>query len=599
VFEITVTARPGHTADELQKAIDDELAKLRDAGPDAKEVERAQNTWETRQLAGLELMGGFGGVADTLNLYNHYTGNPGYLGEDLARHRRATVASVKQFAHDQLGTTARAIVYGVPGEPDLGPNVPTPPAPKVAAGTGEEAVNADVPWRAQAPKPAAEKTITLPTPRVFTLSNGLTVLLSPGTKMPVVAASLIVKTGGDANPIEKPGLASFTNAMLTQGTATRSALQIADDTAQLGASLNAASSKDSSNVTLQSLHKNFGATLDLMADVALHPNFPAAEVERQRASRLGDLVQAQQDPGTAGTMAAEQALYGPMHAYGFIELGTTAAVKGMTRDDLQGFWQKNFVPNNAALVVSGAISEQELRSLAEKAFGAWQKGTPGGPANATMLMPTSARVTIVDKPGSPQTMVLVSDIGAARNTPDYPSLSVMNLIFGGLFSSRLNLNLREDHGYTYGAFTEVDLRKSPGPLFLESAVRTDVTAPAVVEMLKEVKRMIDTPVTDAELTMGKGAMVRSLPSAFETSDSTVGTAAELYIYDLGWDYYAKFPAAVAAVTTASVQAAAKAHLRPDRMIVVCVGDRAKIEPGLKKLNLGAIEYRNADGTPKR
>ena len=548
VFEIVVTARPGHTADELQKAIDDELAKLRDAGPDAKEVERAQNTWETRQLAGLEVMGGFGGVADTLNLYNHYTGNPGYLGEDLARHRRATAASVKQFAHDQLATSARAVVYGVAGEPDLGPNVPTPPAPKVAPGTGEEAVNTDAPWRAQAPKPGAERPITLPTPKVFTLSNGLTVLLSPGTKMPVVAASLIVKTGGDANPIEKPGLASFTSAMLTQGTATRSAPQIADDTAQLGASLNAASSKDSSNVTLQALHKNFGATLDLVADVALHPNFPAAEVERQRASRLGDLVQAQQDPGTAGTMAAEQALYGPMHAYGFIELGTTAAVKGMTRDDLQGFWQKNFVPNNAALVVSGAISEQELRSLAEKAFGAWQKGTPGGPANATMLMPTSARVTIVDKPGSPQTMVLVADIGAARNTPDYPSLSVMNLIFGGLFSSRLNLNLREDHGYTTAPSRRSYLRKSPGPLFLESAVRTDVTAPAVTEMLKEAKRMGDTPVTDAELAMGKDALVRSLPSAFETSGSTVGTDAELYIYDLGWNYYAKFPAAVADVS---------------------------------------------------
>src|SRR6202050_1514034 len=441
-------------------------------------------------------MGGFGGVADTLNLYNHYLHNPGYLGEDLARHRQVTVESVKQFAHDQLASTARVIVYGVPGEPDLGPDVPTPPAPKVAPGTGEEAVNADAPWRATAPKPAHDPAVTLPTPTSFTLSNGLTVLQSPGTTMPIVSATLVVKTGGDANPLDKPGLASFTSAMLTQGTATRTAPQIADDTAQLGASLGAASSKDASSASVQSLRKNFPAALDLMADVVLHPNFPQAEMERQRGSRLGDLVQAEADPGTVALMAAEASLYGPMHAYGFIELGTSASVKMMTRDDLVGFWQESFVPNNAALVVPGSITKADLEPLVERAFGGWQKGPVAGPAPATMVMASDARLGIVDKPHSPQTQVLVAEIGVPRSAADYPSDVVMNLILGGLFSSRINLNLREDHGYTYGAFSGFEFRKAAGPFLIQSAVRTDATAPAVAEILKEVKRMVDTPVTD-------------------------------------------------------------------------------------------------------
>jgi zinc protease len=599
VFEIVVTARPGHTAEEIQKAVDDELTKLRDQGPDQKELERAQNLWETRMLTGLEVMGGFGGVADALNRYNYFVGNPGYLGEDLARHRRATVATVKQFADDQLATNARVVVYGVPGQPDLGPNVPTPPAPKVSQGNSEESVNADASWRSQAPTPAAERPLHLPAPTSFTLANGLTVLLSPGTDMPIVTANLVFKTGSDVNPLDKPGLASFTSAMLKQGTATRSALQIADDTAQLGASLDASASTDSSTVSARSLRKNFGATLDLMADVALHANFPTAEVERQRASRLGDLVQAQQRPGTVATMSAKQILYGPMHAYGFTDLGTTPSVKGMTREDLQGYWQKNFVPNNAALVVSGPITEGELRPLVESAFGSWTKGTPGGPAPDTRLMPGSARITVVDKPGAPQTSVLVGEIGVPRSTPDYPSVSVMNAILGGLFSSRVNLNLREDHGYTYGASSYFVFGKGAGPFFVGSAVRTDVTAPAVSEIFKEVKRIIDAPITDAELTMGRDALSRSLPGNFETTASTVASVDDLYVYDLGLDFYAKFPAALAAVTEASVQAAAKAHLHPDEMIVVCVGDRAKIEPGLAKLALGTIAYRNPDGTPKR
>jgi zinc protease len=599
VFEIVVTARPGHKADEIQAAIDAELDKFRQAGPDQKEVDRAKNTFETRVISGLEVMGGFGGVADTLNLCNHYLGNPGCTADDLARHRSVTTDRVKAFANDQLKPAARVVVYGVSGEPDLGAAVPTPPPSKAAAGTGAEAVNADEAWRKDQPKASEARPVQYPTAVSFQLSNGLTVIYNQRSGLPVAAADLVIKTGGDANPLNRPGLASFTAAMLDQGTATRTAPQIADDSAQIGASLGASSSKDASFVSVQSLLKNFPAALDLLADVALHPNFPQAEIERQRASRLGELVQLKDDPGTIAAVAGEAALYGPMHPYGFIEIGTEASARAMTRDEMAAFWTKNFVPNNAALVVSGPISQEDVKALAEKAFGAWQKGAPAGPTPGTMLMPTSARVVVVDKPGSPQTQVAVVQIGVPRSAPDYASINVMNLILGGLFSSRINLNLREDHGYTYGAFSEFNFRKGPGPFWVQSAVRTDVTAPAVAEILTELKKMRDSPVSPAELTMGRDALVRSLPADFETSGSTVSTFGGLYIYDLGLDYYAKFPAQVSAVTGDMVQAAARDHLDPDKMIVVAIGDRAKIEPGLKKLNLGAIEYRSADGSIKK
>jgi zinc protease len=219
-------------------------------------------------------MGGFGGVADTLNLYNHYLGNPGYLGEDLARHRSVTTQSVKAFANDQLKPTARVVVHGVPGEPELGPAVPTPPAAKAAAGAGAEAVNADEAWRKDQPKAGADKLIQPPTATSFQLANGLIVIYNQTAGLPVVAAELVIKTGGDANPMDRPGLASFTAALLDQGTASRNALQIADDVAQVGATLGASSSKDASYVSVQSLRKNLPAAMELLADIALHPNFP-------------------------------------------------------------------------------------------------------------------------------------------------------------------------------------------------------------------------------------------------------------------------------------------------------------------------------------
>jgi len=288
------------------------------------------------------------------------------------------------------------------------------------------------------------------------------------------------------------------------------------------------------------------------------------------------------------------ALYGPRHPYGYPEIGTEASIKVTRREDMLAFWNQNFVPNNAALVVTGNISAAELRGLAEKEFGAWPRGTParvqlGAPAT------TAARLVLVDKAGAPQTRLCVAMVGVPRSTPDYAALEVMNTALGGLFSSRINLNLREVHGYTYGAGSRFVYRRSAGPFFVSTGVRTDVTAPALTEILKEIQRMAQTQLTPKELTLAKDWQVRSLPGEFETSTSAATSFTSLYLYDLGLDYYSQLPGRLSSITSEAAQAVAKKYLVPEKMVTIAVGDRAKIEPELAELNLGPVEIRDADG----
>src|SRR4029077_10373083 len=398
-----------------------------------------------------------------------------------------------------------------------------------------------------------------------------------------------------ANPPNKPGLANFTAAMLDQGTTSRSALQIADQVAQLGASLRTTSTMDSTQTSGASLRRNFEGLLELIADVNRHPAFPAQEIERPRASRLGSLAQQRENPNAVANAVMFAALYGPSHPYGYTELGTEASNKAMTKDDLQAFWSQNFVPNNAALIVSGQITEAELRPLVEKAFGDWARGTPSSPAPGTPST-TAARLVIVDKPGSAQTELRVSMIGAPRSTPDYEALRVMNEELGGLFSSRINLNLREEHGYTYGASSQFVFRRSAGPFLVGTGVRTDVTAPAVTEILKEIRRMRATPMTNEELTMAKDSLTRSMPSDFQTSADVTATTAAIYVYDLGLDYFSKYRSRLDAVTAEQAKAVAEKYLSPEKLVVVAVGDRSKIGGTLEALKLGSLEVRDADAS---
>ena len=592
-FGIDAIARPGHTLQELEAAIDEELALMRKEGPTAAEVERVRNVIETRTLSGLQRRGGFGGVADQLNLYNHFLGNPDYLAQDVMRRRNVTTESVRRFAQQYLRPDARVIVYGVPGKQDLGPEVPKPAAQQGAAGAAPEPVNADEPWRAAAPKPSAARAAALPVPQQFQLANGLTVLFAPQTGLPLVSASLVVRNGGDTNPVDKAGLASFSAAMLNQGTTTRNATQLAEEVAQVGASLTTSSTMDSSTITASSLARNFPAALNLLADVALRSTFHAEEVERIRASRLADVVQQRSNPNSIANNVMAAALYGLEHPYGFAQLGTTDSIKRVTREDLQGFWRGQFVPGNAALVVSGSITMPELRTLAESALGGWARGT-ATTAKLGDLALGQPRLVLVDRPGSPQTQLRVATIGAARSSPDYIRLRVMNAILGGLFSSRINLNLREAKGYTYGAGSQFSFWLGAGPFAISTGVRTDVTAQAVHEIVNEMKRMIATDVTGDELTLAKDAITQSLPGQFETNEFTVGALSAIFVYGLPLSYYATLPGQISAVTPKDVQTVATKYLVPEKMVVVAVGDSAKIRQPLEA-EVAPAELRSPDG----
>ena len=595
VFEVQATAKAGVKPEDLEKAIDAELEAFRKDGPKAAELTRARNVLESRIIAGLETLGGFGGVADRLNSYNHYLGTPDFLAADIARYENSTTDSIQAFAQGQLNGNQRVVVYGLPGKQDLGPEVATPKAEqKDPSKNNGETVNADAEWRKNAPKPGPAGALHLPVPEKFKLSNGLTVLYSERSGLPLVAANLVLHAGSGVNPVDRPGLASMTARMLQQGTTTRSALQIADRAADLGATLNSGAGTDTTGVSTRSLSRNFPDALELLADVALHPSFPQAEIERVRSERLTGIVQEKDEPFALAMRVLTSALYGPRHTYGYPDSGTTESIKAISRDDVEHFWQQNYFPDDAALVVTGNIKLASLTPLLERRFGAWKAGRPAPPALGSPET-TDAKLILVDRPGAPQTTLVCFSMGLPRSTPDYVPAEVMNTDLGGLFSSRINMNLREAHGYTYGAGSAFVYHRAPGPFLVFSDVRTDVTAPATTEIFNELKRMRDTQMTPAELLLSKDSIARSLPGRFERGTEAAGTFAELFTYDLPLDYFSALPDRINAVTIEQTQAMAKKYIQPEKTIVLAVGDRAKIEEDIKKLNLGKVEIRDTDG----
>jgi zinc protease len=593
VFQITATAAPNHKLEELEKAIDAELETIRTKAPEASEVKGAVQFAERSILFSLEHNGGFGGVADRINAYNHHMKNPDFLEQDVARYRKATPDTIKDFAAKYLTKNSRVVVYGEPGKQDLGAEVPTP---KVAAGKGGgESVNPDEAWRAMPPKGGEAAAVKFPVPESFQLSNGLTVLLD-SRKGATVAAMLSFRGGVAANPGNKPGLAAFMLDMLDEGTTTLSSLVFSEKLKQAGADISEAPARDASSLVMTTTRGNVGPAFDLLADAVINPAFDTKEIERLRKQRLGELVQLKEDPSQVSDIVTIISLNGKDNPYAYPHVGTEASVKALTVDDLKGFWKSQAVPGNAALIVSGDFTKDDLQSLLEKSLGKWAKAD--APALNVAEAPFAKRLVLVDAPGAPQTQVRVAIPGPKRSTPDYDQLLVMNEILGGAFSSRINLNLREEHGYTYGAYARLRALAHGGWFVTGSGVRTNVTGPAVKEMVKEVTRMGTDPIKPEEMTLAKSSLVRSLPAAFETTSDTVSMLADIAVYNLPLDYYAQSAKRVDAVTPEEAQAVAKKYLLPEKMLVVAVGDKKTIEGELKALNLGPLEIRDSDGNVK-
>lgn len=450
------------------------------------------------------------------------------------------------------------------------------------------------PDRSKPPALGPVRALKLPPVQRLRLSNGIPVLLVEQHEVPVVQLNVVARAGAAADPRDKPGLASLTADMLDEGAGSRSALQIADEVDYLGVDLDTGAGWDLTSVGLHATLKRFAAALPIFADVALRPTFPAAELERVRKDRLTELLQLRDEPRAIASIAFATALYGRDHRYGTSVMGTEKSVGAFSRADLALFHERTFTPANSAIIVVGDVQAAAIQPELEKAFGGW-KAAPGSAPEAVPAAPqvASRAIWIVDKPGSAQSEIRIGRIGPPRSTRDYFALTVMNTILGGSFTSRLMQNLREQHGYAYGASSRFDFRASTGPFVAGAAVQTDKTAPALAEFFKELEAIRKT-VTEAEVAKARNYVALSFPSDVETTGDIASRLADQFVYDLPDDWLGSYVSRIGAVTLDEVRKVASEYIDPGKVAVVIVGDRSKIEAEVKSLNLGPIRVLSVD-----
>ena len=431
-----------------------------------------------------------------------------------------------------------------------------------------------------------------------TLSNGLQVWIIGVHKVPTVHLELTIRAGITGDPPRKFGVASLTGDMLDEGAGTRNALEIADAVEFLGAELSTSGSVDASYVELHVPVARLADALPIMADLVTHPTFPEAELKRLREERLASLLEMQDDPEQLIQVAFPTLVFGETHRYGSPTVGTAATLKGITAADLKAFHAAHYRPANAVLIVAGDVTADTLVPMLERALGGWT-GSPGAKETPAGEAPplTSRRVFLIDKPGAAQSQIRMGGIGVSRSTPDFFPLRVLNTILGEAFTSRLNNNLREVHGYAYGASSRFDMRLSPGAFYAAAGVQTDKTSEALKEFFIELTR-IHEPIPAAELEKAKNYLALQMPRSFETTRATANALAQAYIYGLPADYYATYGDHVRAVSAADVKRVADQYIQPGKFAVVIVGDRKTIEPGIKALNLGPITVIEAAGILK-
>lgn len=445
------------------------------------------------------------------------------------------------------------------------------------------------PDRSKPPALGPVRQLKLPPVQKLRLSNGLPVLLVELHEVPVVQVNVVVRAGAGADARDKPGLASMTADLLDEGAGSRSALAIADELDYLGADLQTRAGWDASAVALHVPVKRFGAALPIFGDVVLRPTFPVAELDRVRKDRLTELLQLRDEPRAIASVAFANALYGRDHRYGTPVIGTEASVRGFTRSDLVAFHERVFQPGNAAIVVVGDVTASTLQPQLEQTFGGWKPTQRPAPAAVPAAAQVGSRgIWIVDRPGSAQSEIRIGRIGPPRTTSDYFPLTVMNTILGGSFTSRLMQNLREQHGYAYGARSSFDYRLSTGPFVAAAAVQTDKTAPALTEFFKELDAIRKT-VTEPEVAKARNYVALSFPSEVETTGDIAAKLEEQFVYGLPDGWLDSYVANVGAVTLADVKRVAEQYVDPAKVAIVVVGDRKKIEPEVRALNLGPVK----------
>jgi zinc protease len=450
--------------------------------------------------------------------------------------------------------------------------------------------------RSKPPELGPPPRVSLPPIITRQLANGLKLLIVEQHELPLADFVLLVGSGSTADPAGKPGIANLTSQMLREGTTTRKSLEIADQIAFLGINLSPNSSWESSTLSLHTPTAQLDSALALFADVALHPSFPANEFDRIKKTRLTELLQLRDQGPAIANLAFPAIIYGSAHPYGIPSIGTEASVQSLTPTDLQTYYQTNFKPNNSTLIIVGDVNAGQIEQKINALFGAWQAGTVqavnyGEPAKAA-----ATTIYLIDKPGAAQSSFRIGAVGVPRSTKDYFALTVMNTILGGSFSSRLNQNLREARGFTYGAGSRFDMRRQAGPFLASAEIVTAKSDSALIEFMKELNG-IRQDVPANELSRAKRYLQLQLPGNFETTQEIAAALVPVAQYGLPLDYYNNYVQNIEDVTQADVARVAQQYINPGSLAVVIVGDRKTIEQGLRALNVGPISITDITGKP--
>jgi zinc protease len=583
-FEIQVTAKPTTDPDKTQaeldrveKEIDEELARFLKNGPTAEELERVKIQNQAAFVRGLERIGGFGGKSDILAVNEVFLGDAGAYKITQKRIQDATAADLRDAANRWL--TDGVYILSVLPFPEY----------KTAA-TGAD--------RSKLPTPGTAPELKLPTLQHSTLSNGLKIVLAERHDVPVVDLSLIIDAGFAADQSAAPGTASMTTALLTGGTKTLDALQISDHLELLGAELTAASNLDSTIVNFSALKSKLDPSLDLFADIVLNPSFPEADFLRTQKLQLATIKREENTPTTMPLRVLPALLYGAGHAYGgsLTGSGTTESVGKLTRADLVKFHAVWFRPNNSTLVIVGDTKLTEIKPILEKLFANWKAGDVPKKNIGVVALPSKTAIYIIDKPGAQQSVIYGGTIAPPTANPQEVAIIAMNDELGGTFGSRLNMNLREDKHWSYGVGTRITKARAQRPFRIIAPVQTDKTKEALVELNKELRGILaDNQVGKDELANTQDNETLKLPGSRETLDDLVTSIDDQVQYNLPDDYYQTYGGKVRALTTTDIAGAAKTVVHPDNIVWIVVGDRTKIEPGIRELNLGEVKILSPDG----
>jgi len=576
---IRATAKPNGDLARVERAIDEEVTRLIQTGPTASELRRVKTQSRANFIRGIERIGGFGGKSDVLARNEVFTGS---ADQYLVTQRRIATSTLG----DLKSAAARWLSDG-----DWVLEVHPYPTFETAASGAD---------RSKLPDAGTPPDARFPAFTRATLPNGLKVVLAERHSIPQVQLTLLVDAGYAADQFSAPGTASLALDMLDEGTTRRTALQISDTLSQLGAQLFTSSQLDVSRVALSTLKDNLDPALDVFTDVLLNPSFPQADFQRQQRQRLARIQREKVQPVQMGLRVFPQLLYGANHAYGnpLTGSGTEASVSAMTRDDLVRFHRTWFKPNHATLVIVGDVTLAEIQPKLARLFSGWRAGEVPQKNVSTVADQPRSLVYILDRPGAEQSIIFAADLAPPKANPHEYAIEAMTSLLGGQFTSRVNMNLREAKHWSYGAFTLIWDARGQRPFIAYAPVQTDKTKESMIEVDRELRGILGPkPVTADELAKAQANLTLTLPGNWETMDAVQGSLEQLVTFGLDDHYYETYAQRVRALTIPDAAGAAQEAIRPDHLVWVIVGDKAKIEAGIRELNFGEIRFLDADGKP--